>query len=127
MLERDILRSCKHRLDYYQSVGVVVHHDRLNSGKMQIEGRYVQLCASGTPDIVAYIRIVDICYVLFIECKRDAKAVWREDQRNFARKFTSFNNVVYLLVYDPRELDKTIEILTGYTQTVINSIKEPGI
>ena len=124
MSERDILKSCKHRLDYWQSIGIVVHYDRFNSGKIQYNGKWIQMCKSGTPDLIAYIKTnKETCLIYFIECKRDDKQKLRTVQQNFKDKFIGLNNVMYEMVSHPRQIDITLESITGYGQGLLDNIK----
>ena len=116
MLEKEILKSCKHRLDYWQMQKVCVWWDRLNSGKMQFEGRYVQFCKPGTPDLVAYLAVGNKCHVCFFECKKDEKAEWSKEQKSFYEKFRDFENVHYQIITNPNQIDRIIEIITNHNE-----------
>lgn len=126
MAERDILKSVKARLSAWQSEGVVLHFDRINSGKMQINGRWVQLASAGTSDLIAYIKTKDnryalICWVYFIEVKvKGGKQ--RDSQKQFEQKFLGIYNVVYQLVTHPDMVDETIERITNHYQNKLDSI-----
>ena len=121
--ESDILKACKHRLDYWESQNVIIHYDRINSGKMSIGGRWIQMAKAGTPDIIAYLRYNNICWVLFFECKRDEKAKWSDEQKKFCDKFTGFENVIYTLVISHKQIDQVIEGITNHTENIIGSIE----
>jgi hypothetical protein len=112
--ERDISKSIKAKLDWWQHLGVVLHFDRLNSGKICINGRWIQMSKAGTPDLVAYIKVKDTVWVYWIEAKSSDGGVWHQTQREFASRFSGVSNCVYEIVSDPKQVDKTIESITGY-------------
>lgn len=122
MLEKEILKKCKNRLDFYQSIGVIVHFDRYNSGKINVGGRWVQLSKSGTPDITVYIKHGNICAVLFIECKISGKKQ-SPDQIKFMMKFKDLTNVYYDVVTHEHQIDSRIESITNYSNNILNNIR----
>lgn len=123
-LEKDISKAVANRLDWWQYLKVVRLHERLNSGKLQINGRWVQLSQAGTPDRVAYIDVKGKCWIYWIECKAESGGNWHDSQRVFASKFSGLDNVVYEVVSDPKQVDKTIEQITGYYDDKLNSLPE---
>lgn len=128
MLEKEILKKCKLKLDYWQSQKVCIWWDRLNSGKMQFEGRWTQLCKPGTPDLVAYIAVNAICYVIFFECKRDLKSKQSALQKEFENKFEHYLNVIYLVVTNPGQVDEAIERITKFHHNQLEQMgKDMGL
>ncbi len=122
MLEKDIVLSCQKRLMNWQSRGVVVWFDRSNSGKIQSNGRWIQLHKPGTPDLTAYINYNGSCFIYFIEVKT-LTGRQSDKQLEFMMKFRKLTNVFYQLVNDPEQIDITIEKITGYTDTKLKSFK----
>lgn len=123
MSERDVLKSCKYRLDYWQMQKVCIWWDRLNSGRMQFEGRYVYGCKPGTPDLVAYLSVGKVCHIVFFECKKDAKAKQSVEQKNFESKFNCLDNAHYMVVTDPDQVDALIDKITNFHN---NQIEQMG-
>lgn len=124
--EREILKSCKSRLELWQLNKVVIHFDRHNSGKINVNGRWIQMAKSGTPDLIAYIKYKDMCYIYFIECKRPEGGLISGHQIEFLKKFKDLNNVIYEIVTSPKQIDITIEKLTGHYTEVLKGIDFGG-
>jgi hypothetical protein len=95
MKESVIQRACLDLLEALRLQGRPIVATRTNSGKIQtIEGRWVQLCREGWPDISA---IIDGRFV-GIETKR-LTGRQGENQRK-AQRFIEHAGGVYLLVND---------------------------
>ncbi len=122
LTEKEVMSSCKNRLTYWENCKVVIHFDRINSGKVQISGRWIQLAKIGSPDLVAYINYNNTCYIYFIECKRTSGGITSDAQLEFAIKFRGLLNVIYEVVTNPKQIDITIEKLTSYTANELKKI-----
>lgn len=122
MAEKDILKSSRMRLDWWERLGVVIHHDRVNSGKIQVNGRWIQMAKSGTPDLIAYINKENSIWVCFFECKAKENSIVQESQKDFQFKWRFIKNVTYDLVYNPIIIDRRIEAITGYSDSKLNSL-----
>lgn len=111
--EADILKACKARLEFWQLRKIVVFFDRINSGKIFLNGRWIQMAKEGSPDLIAYIKHKDICAIYFIECKRE-KAKLRDSQIEFMMKFRDLSNVFYDVVTNPDQVNYRIESITNF-------------
>ncbi len=122
MKESEISKQVQHKLDNWKAKGVVFTHMRLNSGTIQIGRRWVKLCDAGTPDRVAYVNREGICWVYFIEVKTDT-GVQSYEQHEFQHIFKDISNVVYEVVRTAKQVDITIESITGYNQDILDNIQ----
>lgn len=123
MLEKDIQKSCHHRLDYWQSQKVVVHYtDLSNIGRKFIHGRWIMNTKKGTPDIVAYVKYGGICCVCFFEVKT-ATGVQSDNQIAFLKKFNNLTNVFYEIVRDPNQVDVLIERIVHFTDNKLGEFQ----
>jgi hypothetical protein len=72
MTETSFSKTVKDALQLYQNRKLVVWHDRLQAGKVQLKsGRWMHLCRAGTPDRYA---ILSDGTMLWIEVKTMAKS-----------------------------------------------------
>ena len=121
--ERDILKSCLSRLQMWELKGVLAHYDRYNAGNIH-QGRFhMRMARQGTPDITAYIKYKDICAISFFECK-SSTGKQSENQLNFMLKFKDLTNVFYTIVKHPDQIDENIEMITGHTQRMLDSMPD---
>lgn len=119
--ESTILIGCKKRLEYWKSMKVVCHFDRINSGKIFTGQYWVQLAEKGSPDLVAYINNNNICALLFIECKKPGGRL-RDSQIEFMMKFKDLTNVYYEIVTDPNQIDITINKITNFAENQLSKV-----
>ena len=122
--EKVIIRSVLIRLQMWEMKGVVIHADRYNAGFLHYGGKYglhIKMAKAGTPDITAYIKHKNICAICFFECKSSI-GCQSDNQIKFMMKFKDLNNVYYDIVKDPAQIDERIESITGYSQSVLNSM-----
>lgn len=122
MRESEVSKSVSNYLDLWQIKKVVIHHDRINAGKIRIGNRWINMGKKGSSDRVAYILHEGICWIYFIECKRSVGGKLSEDQKNFAMKFDNCANVVYEVVNNPNQVNITIERITKFDENTLNSI-----
>ena len=119
--EADILLSCKKQLEYWKSMKVVFHYERLNSGKIYSNGYWIQLASKGTPDLIAYIKRDNLCCIYFIECKRKG-GTWHDNQIEFMMKFRDLTNVFYDVVTDSDEINRRIELITNFSNNQLDKV-----
>lgn len=122
MLEKDVLLACKNKLDWWRHLKVVIHFERINSGSLMVNGRPIRMAQAGSPDLWAFFKHKDVCWIYFIEAKKSGGGNWRSEQKEFATKFSGMNNVIYEIVEDPKQVDVTIEEITGYSQEMLGRI-----
>lgn len=120
--EADILKAVKNRLDWYERLGVVAYFDRLPAGKIQINGRWLQLGRNGISDLFALVKTDDATIILFIETKTEIGRQ-SEDQKAFEQRVKYLKNVYYKIIRHPKELDQLIELLTGHSQKQLDAIE----
>lgn len=115
MLEKDIQKSCIHILDYWKSLGIIIHYDIMSdAGRKQIRGRWIMQTSKGRPDINVYFKYKEICGILFIEVKTKT-GIQSQNQLNFMLKFKNISNVHYLIVRNPLQVSQLLENISGYT------------
>jgi hypothetical protein len=121
-IEDDIVRpSCLKRLEYWKSVGVVIDFDDVHDlGKKCHRGRFTMRTKPGKRDIIAFFKVNGILWVYLIECK-SPNGRWEDTQKAYAAKFFGLNNVIYEVVRDPKQIDKTIELASRFYK---NSLEE---
>lgn len=107
--EKDLNIIIKNRLSIYEMVGNIIWFSRLNSGLIKTYfGSHIKLCNEGTWDwVVAFRNRNDGVSLLFIEGKSDTGKL-RKDQDIFKVKYSK-KDVYFLIVIDPKELDKFID------------------
>jgi hypothetical protein len=106
--ESDISKDVWNRLDQWERWGIVLWHDRYNSGNMPIGNRWVKMCKAGTPDRIAFVDVQGTCWIYMIECKAEGK-FQSPKQLEFESKFEGMKNVIYEVVYDAKHIDSTLE------------------
>lgn len=108
LLEKDIMKYVGQRLRLYQMTGEVIWFTRLNSGKVRVNGYYIQLCDPGTPDYVCAIRNRKLgISLLFFECKSDTGKL-SKDQENFRDTYSQVKDVGYFEIRNPNDFDVII-------------------
>lgn len=118
-----IQTACKHRLDYWQSQGVVIDHlDISELGKKAFRGHWIMRNKKGRNDLLAYVKVKDTLWLYLMEIKSKT-ATQSKEQEEYQEKFKGVNNVVYQVVRHPNEVDKTIDGLTGFSQEKLDSFK----
>lgn len=120
--EAKLLKECRQRISAWLERGIVIHTERINSGKININGRWIQMAQAGTPDLVVYLNHNSICYILWFECKSET-GIQTYEQHEFEYKFKNLNNVIYEVIRDSKQIDKTIDRITGYWDKQIEEIK----
>jgi hypothetical protein len=114
--ETAVRLGCLNKLDWWRRLGYVVDFDDVSAlGKRQIRGRWVMKTEKGKRDIIALIKVKNICWVYLIECKAPAGGNWNKEQQEYAQKFAWLDNVIYEVVTNPSQVDTTIAELTGHT------------
>lgn len=122
--EKEVQDKCIDRLDYWKSVGVVIDYDDVsNLGRKQTRTGFVMNTKKGKRDIIAFLKVKETAWLYLIECKAPTGGVWAEDQQEYAAKFDSLLNVFYEVVSDAKQIDKTIERITGYAQSILDRIE----
>ena len=114
--ESVVMKSIYSRLENWTMDGTVLWFLRINTGKIQTPfGSWVQLAPKGTSDFVAVIRN-RVCglSILFIEAKGTGGTL-RPDQMIFRKRFIGEKDVHYLVINDPKELDKIVNMLSHDT------------
>lgn len=96
--ESVVVKQC---LEYLDNKGIVAW--RNNSGLLFIQGRRVQLGATGSPDIIG---LTENGLFLGIECK-SAIGVQSDNQKAFETKIKASKGI-YLLVHSKEELEQLI-------------------
>lgn len=120
--EANLIKSCKSRLDWYERLGLVIWWDRYNSGKMNINGRWIQMCRPGTPDLIAYVVKNNYISVCFFECKTSDKSIVQESQKEFQFRWKSIKNVFYKIITHPNQIDQIIELITKNSEEKLNEL-----
>ncbi len=122
MLEKDLLKAAKSYLDYWVSTDVVIHYDDLsNAGRKFIHGRWIMNTKAGRSDLVAYVRVNEVCHVLLLELKTD-RGIVSENQIEYMFKFSKMNNVHYVIITEPKQIDQMIEKITNYSANKLKGI-----
>lgn len=121
--EQKVQSACEKRLDIWELKKVVIHYDDLsNAGRKFVRGYWIMNTKEGRPDLVAYLKHKNQCWIYLIEVKRPDGGVWSEVQKVYANKFSGLDNVVYEVVTHPRQIDATIERITNHYQDILDII-----
>ena len=83
--------------------------------------RPIRLAKAGTPDVLAMFITNQIAWVYWIECKKFGGKL-TEIQKDFKMDFTHATNVICEVVFNPDQVDDTIEACTGYTNNSLENI-----
>lgn len=116
--ESEVSKKVQSRLIQWEKWGYVIFHDRYNAGKIPIGYRWVQLCTAGHPDRMAFLRVKDVCWIYLIEVKDD-EGKQSPKQIEFENKFDGLSNVIYEIVRDPKQIDRTMELITNRTELLL--------
>lgn len=103
--------SVKKALELLEVCGDVLWYERLNSGAVESNGKYIYLCRPGTFDFIAVFQNhAHHLVVAFIEVKRaDKKAKYSDTQLLFYNKyFMKHQNIIFLLVQSGDDVKKEI-------------------
>ena len=124
MDEKYLMKKVKERLTHWESLGIVLHWDRLNSGKIKTAYNYfIQLCKPGTADFIVFVAKDGLCWVLFFETKNSTDGLARDTQIEFSMLWSSVHNIVYEFITSPDQVDAAIEKITGHYTDKINSME----
>ena len=119
-LEKSVTADIRRVLEHLESVGCILWHERLNSGKVRTEyGGYVQLCRMGTPDYIVALRTTMGLLILFIEAKSDT-GKQSIQQVEFQRKHQTW--AIYMVAKDVLSVKNKIESLTNFYRDKLASI-----
>lgn len=120
--EAQILLECKNKLDWYEKMGQVLYYDRVQSGTLNFNGRYVKMGRSGMSDLVAYLNKDNTIWVCFLEVKASNKSRIQESQLIFKKKWEGIKNVTYHIVTDCHQIDTIVEDITQWQQKQLETI-----
>jgi hypothetical protein len=131
-----IKKKCLARLETWmtkwcnsESRGVVIDYDDVSAQGKHFDiysGRWVmnvKQTQKGKRDIIAFFGVGKTLWVYLIECKSEF-GIQRPEQITYEKKFKEFTNVVYELVYDPVQIDRTLDRLTGRTAKLLAGVDE---
>lgn len=76
----------------------------------------------GKRDIIALFAVKDVIWVYLIEVKAPKNWKWSEEQQIYAKRFAYQNNVIYEVVNNPAQIDKTLEDITKRTDDILKGI-----
>lgn len=119
MPEAEISKQVANILDQWESWGVVIWHDRYNSGAMPIGNRWIRMCKSGTADRIAFVNVNNTCWIYLIECKDEGKEQ-SPKQLEFESKFEQMTNVIYEVVYNVKQINDTLERITKRSNKLLD-------
>ena len=94
-LERDVIKAIKMQLKFFVPEVIII--DRLQSGVVRTQGRFIHMCQTGTPDLYAIVKHAGDGHTVFIECKSPHGGVQSVEQRMFENKLRDLHNVHYVL------------------------------
>ena len=125
--EKEVMSGIKSCLEKWEYRKTVEYWERLNSGKIQVGYRWVQLAKKGSPDFICILRNkAKNLSLLFIEAKSDVGQL-RLEQKQFRDKFTGLKDIGYFVIRDSQELDTIIrDIGWDKSQEEIDAIQWPG-
>ena len=104
MLEKEVIKEIRQRLEAYSITGEVEWWERLQSLKIRHHGNWIQGCAKGTPDFIALIRGENKELIaIFIEAK-SPKGMLRPEQAQFADKYNKKKDIYVLKVTNSSQL-----------------------
>ena len=122
--ENDVRKVVVQRLNYYQSVGVVLNWERINCGRVQSFGKWFYGAKAGFPDYFAEVIKNKIIFICYFETKKPNDGNWSDEQIIFKSRHEKLLNCSYDLVTDPNQVDKRIETITNYTENMLNEITD---
>ena len=113
--EAEVLKQVLSKLKSLELTGSVVWHSRINSGKVKTGMYYLNLCAAGTPDIIAIVRAIDgKVAVLFLECKRSGVKKLRFEQQRFFNYMADHPGVKCAVINDVSQVWSAVQKARNY-------------
>ncbi len=89
--------------------GWVRHWDRTSVGlHMNMQGYMQKHGRNGNPDIQAFVPVDKVMWVMFFEVKRPVGGIQSPDQKTFEAKFQGFDNVIYAIITDSKQIKQLI-------------------
>lgn len=108
--ESIVLNKCKDMLKKLECMGWVRHWDRLSVGlHMNMQGYMQQHGKKGSSDLISFVPLDETMYVIFFEVKRKEGGVQSISQKEFENKFIGFDNVIYQIITDAKQIKFTVE------------------
>lgn len=108
MTEAELMTAIRKRLCVYQLCGEVDWFLRIQSGKIEKFGKYIQLAPKGTPDWLVLVRNkVNGITAIFIEAKSSAGKQTQE-QIDFQIKYHNDKDILYYVINDISQLSGII-------------------
>lgn len=112
-LEKDTMLAIRKHLSVWEQTKVVLYHERMHSGMIRHEGRYIRMCKQGTPDFIAvYRNRQGLLGLLFIEAKSDTGKL-RPDQILFRDRYKGMQDIFFMVCTDVSQVN-TFFSINGY-------------
>ena len=120
--EDELFKHVKARLDYFKLHKIVLHYDDLRRlNLIRTRRGFFSHKPKGTPDIAVYIKHHTTGYIYFIELKTPNDK-HRPEQLEYMLKFRDLTNVWYDVIRTADEVNRRIEMITGYSQSIFDSM-----
>lgn len=99
-----VLSKCKDMLKSLETMGWIIHWDRISVGlHMNMQGYLQKHGRNGSPDLMAFVKCDEICHILLLEVKSET-GKQSEVQKDFENKFLGLQNVIYALITDASQI-----------------------
>lgn len=104
MTEKELSRLVVKSLGVWETTGVIVYWERLNSGRINLGNHWIKLCREGTPDfLVVFRNKEDGLHLMFLELK-GAHGQLRKSQRDFMAKYAEKKDVSCHVIREQTEV-----------------------
>lgn len=106
-----VLSKCKDILKILETMGWVRYWNRMEVGiHYNMQGYINKHGRKGDPDLFAFVPVDQTMWTMFFEVKReDGKGIQSDSQKEFESKFLGFNNVIYSIITDSKQIKKIVE------------------
>lgn len=108
--ESIVLSKCKDMLKRLEICGWIRHWDRISVGlHMNMQGYMQQHGKKGSPDLLAFIPVDNLMWIMFFEVKRSEGGIQSVAQKEFENKFIGFSNAIYAIITDAKQIKDIIK------------------
>lgn len=114
-IERDqVLKPCLNSCRNMLRQGIILEYKRLDAFDKDHK--------PGSPDIQIYLLKDELLWILMCECKKPIGGILSPAQIKYRDSYLCCKNVIYEVVTSVKQLDRLVEELTGFYQTMLDGI-----
>lgn len=104
-----VLEKCIKLLKVLELQGYIKHFERMNVGlHINMSGYYQRHGTPGMSDLIAFVPVDLVMWVMFFEVKRAEGGIQSTSQKEFENKFLGFTNIVYAIITDSKQIKEHV-------------------